>query len=77
MSHPIVRTDSLRPGYIRGPRTSLVTVVTGHRGYDKSEKEVGWKLVRLYLHECYNKKIYIKKKHTKKFTSTAIRHEAC
>ena len=41
MSHPIVRTDSLRPGYVRGPRTSLVTVVTGHRGYDKPEKEVG------------------------------------
>lgn len=52
MSHPIVRTDSLQPGYISSPRTSSVTVVTGHTGYDTQEKEVDWKLACLYLHVC-------------------------
>lgn len=55
MSHPIVRPDSLRPGYIHGLGTSLVTVVTGHMGYDMLGKEVGWKLICVYLHVCYPK----------------------
>lgn len=56
MSHPIVRPDSLRPGYIHSLETSLVTVVTGHTGYDILEKEVGWKLTFIcdntHFHNC-------------------------
>lgn len=54
MTHPIVRLDSLQPRYSHRLGTSLVTVVTGHTSYDMLEKEVGRKLICLYLHVCYN-----------------------
>lgn len=47
MSHPIVHTDSLQPGYIHSPKTSLVTVVTGHTSCDIMGEEVGWKLIHV------------------------------
>lgn len=47
--------DSVWPGYNPSLGMSLVTVVTGHKGYHMLEEEVGWKLIGLYLHAvCYN-----------------------
>lgn len=55
MSHPIMHPDSLWPGYNPSLRTSLVTVVTGHTGYNTLEEELEWKLICLYLYALYNK----------------------